>query len=320
MLQKYLVLWLVLLSLVAAAWPETIVDPFLASRPWLGIMVAMTMLCVGSLLPQDEVRDVSQRWPLVLFGTCVQYGSMPLLAWLMAQAFGLTGDLKTGLILAGCVPGAMASNVLTLMAKGNVSYSVGLTTSATLLSPLVVPAALKLTLGAQADVRLLLGTAMELSWQVVLPVLAGYTLSRLSSRWKQVADRVAANLANLAILWIIAVVVASNRQNLVQASGLLLPALLGLNLLGYLAGALGGRLAKLPTGMRRALILEVGMQNAGVGASLALKLFPGHPQVALPCGLYAFGCMFTGTLLAWWMGRIRHRDDTALTVDAAPVE
>lgn len=320
MLQKYLILWLVLLSLVAAVWPGSIADPFLLSKPWLGVMVAMTMLCVGSLLPQDEVRDVSRRWPLVLFGTCVQYGSMPLLAWLMAQAFGLTGDLKTGLILAGCVPGAMASNVLTLMAKGNVSYSVGLTTSATLLSPLIVPAALKLTLGARADVRLLMGTAIELSWQVVLPVLTGYTLSRLSLQWKQVADRVAANIANLAILWIIAVVVAANRQNLAQAGGMLFPAILGVNLLGYTAGALGGRLAKLPTGMRRALILEVGMQNAGVGASLALKLFPGHPQVALPCGLYAFGCMFTGTLLAWWMGRASIRSATELAADTSALD
>ena len=64
MLQKYLILWLVLLSLVAAVWPGSIADPFLLSKPWLGVMVAMTMLCVGSLLPQDEVRDVSRRWPL----------------------------------------------------------------------------------------------------------------------------------------------------------------------------------------------------------------------------------------------------------------
>ena len=45
------------------------------------------------------------------------------------------------------------------------------------------------------------------------------------------------------------------------------------------------------------------MQNAGAGVALATVLFPDHPKIALPCGLYAFGCMLTGTLLAQILGR-----------------
>ena len=52
--------------------------------------------------------------------------------------------------------------------------------------------------------------------------------------------------------------------------------------------------------MRRALTLEVGMQNAGLGAMLATTLFPGeeHAAVAIAPAMYTFGCMFTGTILA----------------------
>jgi BASS family bile acid:Na+ symporter len=225
---------------------------------------------------------------------------MPLLAWGAATLFQLPEDLRIGVIFVGCVPGAMASNVLTIIARGNVSYSVGLTTLATLLSPIVVPLAIKVTLGADADPQLLLNTAYQLCWQVVGPVVAGFTLCQVSRRCRAAACFGAETLANLAILWIIAVVVGMNRDRLTILPMNVLLALLSLNVCGYLAGDLAATLFRLTPGMRRALVIEVGMQNAGLGASLATLIFVDRPEVSLPSGLYTFGCMLTGTLLANW--------------------
>jgi BASS family bile acid:Na+ symporter len=111
-------------------------------------------------------------------------------------------------------------------------------------------------------------------------------------------------VANLVILWLIAVVVALNRHRLGQAGWDVLVALLAVNVLGYYAGYLGGMLLRLPEGMRRALTIEIGMQNAGLGTTLVLQLFPEQPAAAIPPALYTFGCMLTGTLLArWWAWR-----------------
>ena len=77
--------------------------------------------------------------------------------------------------------------------------------------------------------------------------------------------------ANLTILWIIAVVVGLNRERLAEVTVVLLVALLTVNLLGYSAGYVGGGLLRLPDAMRRALTLEVGMQNAGLGTVLVLE-------------------------------------------------
>ena len=60
----------------------------------------------------------------MLAGTVVQYVSMPVLAYGVGRLFGLEGPWMIGIVMVGCVPGAMASNVLTLIARGNVSYSV----------------------------------------------------------------------------------------------------------------------------------------------------------------------------------------------------
>lgn len=155
MLQKYLIVWLILLTGVAYIWPSfapAAFDPFTGTKDYLWPLIGVAMLAIGWMLPREEVLQVIRRWPLVLTGTAIQFTTMPFVAYLVARVGGFSGDWLTGLIIIGCVPGAMASNVLTLIARGNVSYSLSLTTSATLFSPLVVPVTLYLALG-RSDVR-----------------------------------------------------------------------------------------------------------------------------------------------------------------------
>jgi BASS family bile acid:Na+ symporter len=263
------------------------------------------MFAIGGLLPRDELRAVLRDARSVFGGTAIQYGTMPALAYVFSLVFGLEGDLRVGVILVGCVPGAMASNVLTLLARGNVSYSVSLTTTATLLSPLIVPLALYLTL-QRSDVdaeAIAVQSFRDLLVQVVAPVLAGHFLARRSAALERIMARLGPIAANVAILWIIAVVVNANAGQYQRAGFALLAALAAVNLLGYLAGYAGGIAMRLPDTKRRALTIEIGMQNAGLGATLAQQLFPGADPIALPAALYTFGCMLTGTLLAQWWSR-----------------
>ena len=79
---------------------------------------------------------------------------------------------------------------------------------------------------------------------------------------------------------------------------MVLVALLLINLIGYAAGYGGGGLLRLPESMRRALTLEVGMQNAGLGSLIAVNYFSASETAAIPTVAYMFGCMLTGTILA----------------------
>lgn len=310
-MRRYLTLWLALSSAAALWWPDLCVwggspegwDPFLAGRRTIAAAIVLTMFCIGALLPSDEVRSLARQAPSVLFGTLVQYVTMPLLAWLAVWLWGLTGDLRMGVLIVGCVPGAMASNVLTLAAGGNVSFSVSLTTSATLLSPLVVPLALKLTGGETISAEILLRISLELLWMVVLPVVAGFTVCRASRLAANCLGRWGETAAHLSILWIIAVVVGVQRPLLRSpgTSALLTTlggALLAVNLAGYLAGYGCGAAAGLDERRRRALTIEVGMQNAGVGTQLALSVLGNETVATIPTAMYTFGCTLTGTLLA----------------------
>jgi BASS family bile acid:Na+ symporter len=305
MLDRLILPLLCLLSWAAYRWDQWFTfDPFVATKGWLLQLFAGTMFIIGMLLPRDELMQVFRNWRAVVSGTAIQYTAMPVTAWALATAFDLTGADYVGVILAGCVPGAMASNVLTLMGRGNVSYSVCLTTSATLLSPLVVPAALWLTLGQKVDFPFR-ETMWTLTWTVVIPVVAGFFVGRLFTRQRAVLSAVGSVIANLTILWIIAVVVALNRSSVSQVTWLLPTVLLLLNVIGYAAGYVGALVMRLDRPMRRALTLEIGMQNAGLGSTLAISLFAasGGQAVALAPALYTFGCMLTGTILAasWGM-------------------
>lgn len=301
MLERFLLLWLLLTSGVAYFFPE----PLVATKVTLPWLITITMFSIGLMLPRDEVRQVFLRWPTVFAGTALQYAVMPLLAFGMGKAFGLTGDAFIGIVVVGCVPGAMASNVLTLNARGNTSYSVSLTTAATFLSPIAVPLVLALALQSKdgVDVAILWNASKVLVTTVVVPVLIGHLLSRRFPNLETHSQRYGAIVANLAILWIIAVVVAISRSQLEKLRVDLFGALLAVNLLGYVAGYAGGWGMRLPEPMRRALTLEVGMQNAGLGAALAVKHFPDQTGVAIAPAIYTFGCMLTGTMLAHMWAR-----------------
>ncbi len=310
MLERFLLVWLVLSSAAAFVFSDA-VAPAKVTLPWL---ITVTMFCVGMMLPRDEVRQVFKRWPTVFGGTAIQYAIMPLLAVGFGKLFGLTGDAFIGIVVVGCVPGAMASNVLTLNARGNTSYSVSLTTAATFLSPVAVPLVLALALQSEGAVdKLVLWRASKmLMITVVLPVLIGHALGQRFPRLEKLSQRFGAIIANLAILLIIAIVVAISKDKLTQFQANVLVALILVNLLGYVAGYCGGLGMRLPEPMRRALTLEVGMQNAGLGAVLASSLFPGKSMIALPPVLYMVGCMLTGTALAQFWSK-RYTDQPAET-------
>ncbi len=218
---KLLFLWLTISSLVAffwTTWFPSMPDPFSAAvnavvLKWL---IVVTMFAIGWMLPRDEIRQVASRWPMVLAGSALQYATMPLLAYLCGRMFGLTGDHLIGIVMVGSVPGAMASNVLTLLARGNASYSVSLTTLSTLLSPLAVPLVLRVFLSTSVPMpnSFFIHVSRDLLLTVVLPVVTGHIFGRLSPKWERHAQRIGSTIANLAILWIIAAVVGQNRDKI----------------------------------------------------------------------------------------------------------
>jgi BASS family bile acid:Na+ symporter len=301
-----LLFWLVLSSGIAYAWPAESIgfDPFVPAAAYksalLWTLISVAMFCLGTLVRTDELRPLAERPWWVGLGVATQVIVMPAIAWLVTLVIPMEEEIAAGVILVGCVPGAMASNVLTSTARGSVAYSVSLTTVATLLSPLTVPLVLRIVAGAETE-HSLAESSIRLALLVVLPTLIGFMVSCFWKRFRDSAERWSSVVAAVALLWIIAIVVAGNREKLVSVGLVLAVALVIINLVGYIGGWSVGGLAKLPDRFRRALTLEVGMQNAGLGTGLATLLYGADTAATIPTAAYTFGCMLTGTILAvWW--------------------
>lgn len=296
---RSLLFWLLVSSGAAFVWPaETIgFDPFLATPALLWSLIGVTMFALGTLVQPAELQPLRTSPWWVALGVATQLTVMPLAAWLITRIVPMEPELAAGVILVGCVPGAMASNVLTNTAAGSVAYSVSLTSVATILSPLTVPLVLWIVAGAETE-QSLSTAAIRLALLVVLPTVVGYFVTRRSPRLRDWFEKFGSVIASVALLWIIASVVAKNREYLMNVSVVLIVALLAINVTGYAAGYGVGWMSRLPERFRRALTLEVGMQNAGLGTVLATSLYGADTVATIPTAAYTFGCMLTGTILA----------------------
>jgi BASS family bile acid:Na+ symporter len=261
-------------------------------RPALQPAFAVTMFFVGTLVLPEQLRAFAAAPLRVVAGLVSQYTIMPLCAAAVASFF-TAPDVRAGIVLVGCMPGAMASNVMTLLLDGDLVLSVTLTTLATLLAPLVL--ALWLPVLAGTRVSLPVGPLVwNATWMVVLPVAAGIVLRAARRRMPGGWDRAATALASTAIVLIVLVVVAANRDHLAALGPSLATGMLSLNLAGYALAFLVATALRWPAPQRRTLVIEVGMQNAGLGSVLALAHL--GPAGAVPSAFYTGLCVLTTSL------------------------
>lgn len=262
------------------------------------------MFGMGLTLKGEDFREVARHPIRVLIGVLAQFVIMPGLAWLLCRLLQLPAEIAVGVILVGCCPGGTASNVMTWLSRGDVALSVAITSVTTLLAPLVTPALVWLLASAWLPVSF---AAMFLSiLQVVLvPIALGLLAQRLlGERTRQVAE-VLPLVSVFSIVVIIAAVVAASQARIAE-SGLLIMAVVMLhNGFGLLLGYLTGKLTGMPLAQRKALAIEVGMQNSGLGAALANAHFA--PLAAVPSALFSVWHNLSGSLLA---ALFRRLDDT----------
>ena len=103
------------------------------------VVLGIIMLGMGMTLGKEDYQILAKR-PLDIFiGAVAQYTIMPLLAIGIAKAFNLSPGLTLGLVLVGTCPGGVSSNIMSFLAKGDVAFSVGMTTVSTVLAPVMTP-------------------------------------------------------------------------------------------------------------------------------------------------------------------------------------
>ena len=286
---------LVLLSALAALlFPDTVghLKPRLIN-PLLGVI----MFGMGLTLKAEDFKVVFSRPKDVLVGCLAQFTVMPLLAFALTRIFKLEPALAIGVILVGCCPGGTASNVITYLAKGDLALSVGMTAVSTLLAPVLTPLLVWLLAGETVDVDVV-GMLLSILWVVILPIALGLLVKRFWPRTTEQASAYLPALSTLAICVIVLIVIAANAHKLLAGCLVILLVVVLHNVCGLGAGYLIGTLLRLTPAKRRAISVEVGMQNSGLASSLATLHFAAYPLATIPGALFSVWHNISGAIVA----------------------
>lgn len=273
---------------------------FLVFKPYFLWLFAASMFALGVVLKPQDLKTTLKTPKPIFVGVLSQYSIMPLLGASAAWLAGLPPELALGVIIVGCAPGAMASNVIVFLAGGAVAFSVTLTTIATFLSPALTPLLVEWLGGAYLPIPFwpMMKTILL---TVLSPLILGMlTRKALRNNAKPLIE-FAPTMASLAIIIICAYAVAANHDRLNSISASLFVVIISVNALGYLFGWGVAKFANFNASYRLTLAIEIGMQNAGLGVALALKHF--SPETALPGALFAVWCVLTGAGASAWLRR-----------------
>ena len=286
---------LVLLSAVLAlATPSTFsgVKPSVIN-PLLGLV----MFGMGMALRIEDFRIVFSRPRDIAIGCLAQFSVMPLLAWVLSRLFALDEALTVGVVLVGCCPGGTASNVITYLAKGDLALSVGMTATSTVLAPFVTPLLVWLLVGQTVDVQVA-GMLLSILWVVILPIVAGLLAKWLWPKFTERATAYLPALSSLAICAIVLIIIAANASKLLEGGLIIILVVMLHNLCGLSLGYVIGRLLRLPAAKRKAVSIEVGMQNSGLASSLATLHFAAYPMATIPGAIFSVWHNISGAVVA----------------------
>jgi Predicted Na+-dependent transporter len=297
LISKYMGVLVLLSAVIGLVFPDLFshIKPKVIN-PLLGVI----MFGMGLTLKFDDFKVVFSRPRDVIVGCLAQFTIMPLLAWVLAKTFGLDQALTVGVILVGCCPGGTASNVITYLAKGDLALSVGMTGVSTLLAPILTPLLVLLLAGQSVDVDVM---AMFLSilWVVILPIVAGLIVKRLWPTQTEKATAYLPALSSVTICFIVLIIIAANAHKLLTGGLIIILVVILHNVCGLALGYLIGRILKLAPAKRKAISIEVGMQNSGLASSLATLHFAAYPMATIPGALFSVWHNISGAIVARYL-------------------
>jgi BASS family bile acid:Na+ symporter len=295
----FFTLWVIIFAILAFYNPNF----FKWIVPYISILLGIIMFGMGMTLNPDDFKQIFRQPKNVLIGVLLQFIIMPLLGFGIVLLLKLPYQLAAGVVLVGCVPSGTASNVMTLIAKGDVLLSVTVSSITTLLSPFITPYLYYWLAGTWIPID---PNAMfiDILKIILIPVILGFLIRALfgAERTKAVSYFLP-SVSVFAIVLIISAVVAVTRDKLVFVAIPVIIAVILHNSLGYLLAYLFSKyIFGMTEKQARAISFEVGMQNSGLSTVLAMKFLT--PIAALPSVIFSVWHNLSGSMLAnFWSQR-----------------
>ncbi len=281
-------------------------------------LIQLIMFGMGTSMGLHDFAGVVKTPRGVFIGVVSHFIIMPLIGYSLASMSGLPPEIAAGIILIGCSPNGMASNVISYLAKANLALSITITAVSTMLAPFITPFLMKFLAGALVQID-----PLKMMWDifkmVIIPIGAGMLFNKLLHGKAKWLDNAMPIVSMLGIAFIIVIITAAGRDSLLKIGPLLILLVLIHNISGYTLGYFTGRLFKMSERDCRTIAIEVGMQNGGLASGLAKEMGK-MATVGLAPAIFGPLMNVTGSILAsYWHRKPPKEEAGAIDTAALPV-
>lgn len=275
----------------------------LESKSLIVPLLMLIMFGMGTSMSVNDFVGVAKMPKGVLIGLVCQFTIMPIVGFGLATASGLPPEIAAGIILVGCSPSGLASNVMAYISGANLALSLTLTAVSTLLAPFITPFYMSILANEFVPID-----AVAMFWSiskiVILPIIAGLVFNHFLHGKFPIIDKAMPKISMFSIAVIITIITAVGRDSLLSIGFVLIAVVLIHNILGYVFGYGGAKLLGMDEASSRTIAFEVGMQNSGLASGIALEM--GRvASMGLAPAVFGPGMNITGSMLAnWWRQRL----------------
>ncbi|CUH87321.1 bile acid transporter [Phaeobacter sp. CECT 5382] len=278
----------------------------------LNAVLAIVMFSVALDLKTSDFARLMRAPKPVLTGLVSQFVILPALTFLLVSVMQPRASIALGLILVAACPGGNISNFITQRAGGNAALSVSMTAFATIGAILFTPLNIAFWGGLYEPTRAILTAiqiaprdiAVTVTLMLILPLILGMALNSMRP---QLAGRIRRPLQNLSMVIFLAFIVLALAANwdffLGYAHYVALLVVLH-NTVALAGGYATATVARLSAYDRRAVTIETGIQNSGLGLVLIFGFFGGLGGMAVVAAFWGIWHAISGIALARVMSRV----------------
>jgi len=282
-----------------------------ASLALLNAVLGFLMFGIALDTRIDDFKRVARMPGAMAVGIGAQFIVLPLITFVLTLVLQVGPSIALGMILVACCPPGNISNILTHRARGNVALSVSMTAISNAIAIVAMPLNFAFWGGLHPSAAPLLKTIaldpLQMLGHIVLIIGIPFALGvACAHRWPAFTQRVkgpARAASFLALIVFIVGAIVGNWRFFLDYVGMVLLAVVLHDTLAFATGWLCARACGLADYDRRAVAIEVGIRNSGLGLVLIFSFFGGLGGMAVVAGVWGFWDIIAGLALASWWGR-----------------
>ncbi|BCB03935.1 bile acid:sodium symporter family protein [Bacillus sp. KH172YL63] len=281
----------------------------------LNVIIGFIMFGVAlDLKPSDFKRTFSTPKPM-LIGLTAQFFLLPAFTFLLVSFIQPIPSIALGLFMIAACPGGNLSNFITYLSKGNTPLSISMSAVATVVAIFMTPVNVmfwgSLYPGTSELLRSFTIDPVEILFTIFLmlglPLMIGMLVRYRYPLWAQKVNKGMKYLSIAFFILFLLAALASNFTYFLEYVGMVVLVVFLQNLIALLSGYFSARLFGLPEADRRAIAVEVGIQNSALGLVLIFNFFGGLGGMAIVAAWWGVWHLLSGlSLAAFWSKRDPH--------------